>query len=219
VDLTTTEMLVLGAALLAVLLLVAGVVAVLRRRRRRDELKERFGAGEYARTVDRAGSERRAGEQLEDRQARRESFQVRELSSAERTSFRGRFEALEASFVDGPEASVRAADVLLDAVAERRGYPAAAAEQRLEDLSVDHPGPVDRYRSSRATPSRDGGTATTEQHRQALLGSRALFEALVGRQLTSGAEAPRSFRDIIPEDEPEHVSNGNGHRRPDASRR
>jgi hypothetical protein len=216
VDLTTTEMLIAAGAVLVVLLLVAGVVVLVRRRRRRSELKERVGNAEYERTVDRVGSKRRAEEQLEERRARRDSFEVRELTSAERTSFRGRFEAIEASFVDGPEAAVRSADVLLDAVAERRGYPAAAAEQRLDDLGVDHPGAVDRYRTSRATPNREGGMITTEQHRQALLGSRALFEALVGRQLTEGADAPRSFKDIIPDDDG-HESNG--HRRPEVSSR
>lgn len=209
-DLTTTEMLLAAGVAAVVLLLVVGVVVVLRRRRRRDELQERVGSAEYARTVDRAGSRRRAEEQLEARRLRREALELRVLSSAERSSFRGRFEAIEASFVDGPNAAVRAADVLLDAVAERRGYPAAAADQRLEDLSADHPSEVDRYRSSRGTPAREGGTVTTEQHRQALLGSRALFEALVGKQLTEGAPAPRSFRDLIPDDGPEHAMSGDG---------
>jgi hypothetical protein len=217
VDLTTTEMLIAAGAALVVLLLIAAVVVLVRRRRRRNELKERVGNTEYERTVDRVGSKRRAEEQLEERRARRDSFDVRELTSAERTSFRGRFEAVEASFVDGPEAAVRAADVLLDAVAEKRGYPAAAADQRLDDLSVDHPGAVDRYRSSRPTSNREGGMITTEQHRQALLGSRTLFEALVGREETEAPDAPRSFRDIIPDDDG-HDRSDNGHRRPEVTR-
>jgi hypothetical protein len=211
VNLTTPEIVLIAVAAVAVLLIAAAVVLFLRRRRRREQLKERFGDKEYARTVDRAGSEKRAEDQLAERQARRERFEIRSLSSGERQNFRGRFEAVEASFVDNPEGAVRAADALLDAVAERRGYPEVPADERLDDLTTDHPAAVDRYRSTRAAADRDGSSATTEQHRQAMLGSRTLFESLVGRDVDGDVEAPRSFRDIIPEDQGEPVgSNGDG---------
>lgn len=221
-NLTTPEILLVAAVAFAVLALVVGVVALVRRRRRRDELRQRFGGAEYERTVDRAGNHKRADDDLRARQARRGQFDIRELSSSERTNFRGRLEAIETSFVDGPESAVRAADALLDAVAERRGYPEATARQRLDDLSVDHPGAVDRYRTSRPATS-DGDTVTTEQHRQALLGARVLFDALVGRELTEAPQPPRTFRDIVADDEEADLEGllsrgGNGHKRPDPAR-
>jgi signal transduction histidine kinase len=217
VNLSTPDIVVIAVAVVAVLLIIAAIVMFVRRRKRRDELKDRYGRAEYDRAVDRTGSERRAEEQLSEREARRQSYDIRELSSGERATMRGRFEAIESSFVDAPEAAVRSADSLLDEVAELRGYPEAPAQQRLDDLSVDHPAAADRYRRSRARAG-DGGTVTTEQHRQALIGSRALFEALVGRDGNEGEDAPPSFRDIVvEEDDREHADNG--HRRHEPSQR
>jgi hypothetical protein len=221
VNLTTPEILVIAAVALAVLVLLVGVVSLVRRRQRRDRLRERFGGAEYERTVHRAGNEKRAAQALQARQARRERFEIRELTATERSNFRARLETIEASFIDGPESAVRATDALLDAVAERRGYPEAPAEQRLDDLSIDHPGAVDRYRTSRPVPSEDG-VVTTEQHRQALLGARVLFDALAGRAADRSPEAPRTFRDIIPDDGDVDLDrllsrSGNGHRGADPS--
>ncbi|WP_052665595.1 hypothetical protein [Nitriliruptor alkaliphilus] len=220
-NLTTNEIIVIAVAVVAVLAIVAAIVLFLvrrRRRRRRAELKQRHGGADYARAVDRAGSERRAEEQLSDRKARREALDLRPLSSGERSTFRARFEAIETSFVDAPEAAVRSADSLLDEVAECRGYPEVPAEQRLQDLSADHPAAVDRYRTSRARPDQEGSSPTTEQHRQALLGSRVLFTALVGRDPAEQAEAPPSFRDLVDDRDPaEHEHRDNGHRRHEPS--
>lgn len=220
-NLTTNEIIVIAVAVVAVLLIAAAVVLFfVRRRRRRDELKQRYGGAEYARAVDRAGSERRADEQLSDRQARRDALDLRPLSSGERSTFRARFEAIETSFVDAPDAAVRSADSLLDEVAEHRGYPEAPAQQRLDDLAADHPAAVDRYRTSRARTERDGASPTTEQHRQALLGSRVLFTALVGRDPAESAAAPPSFRELVDDRDPaDHGHLGNGHRRHEPTRR
>lgn len=187
---STTEMLVIAVGAVIVLIIIALVVVAARRKRKRDSLKQRYGA-EYARTVDEVGSKRRAEGQLADREARREQLDIRPLSSGQRANLRSRFEAIESSFLDSPDASVRSADALLDEIAEERGYPEATAEQRLEDLAVDHPAAVDRYRKSR--PSSDQGRASTEQHRQALIGSRALFESLLGRDADAAADPARVF--------------------------
>lgn len=216
-NLSTTEIVVIAVAVVAVLLIIAAIVTFVRHRKRRDELKDRYGRAEYERAVDRTGSERRAEAQLSEREERRQSYDIRDLSSGERATMRGRFEAIETSFVDAPEAAVRSADSLLDEVAELRGYPEARADQRLDDLSVDHPAAADRYRRSRARGG-EGGSVTTEQHRQALIGSRALFEALVGRDENEAEDAPPSFRDIVvEEDDREHADNG--HRRQEPSQR
>lgn len=216
VTLTTNEIVVIAVAVIAVLLIIAAIVMFVRRRSRRDELKRRYGRDEYARTVDRAGSERAAEEQLNEREARRERLELRSLTSGERSTFRTRFEAIETSFVDSPESAVRSADSLLDEVAEGLGYPDAPADQRLDDLGADHAAAADRYRRSRPRADRDA-PATTEQYRQALLGSRVLFEALIGRDPGEQRDdAPPSFRELIGEDDGENVDNG--HRRHESTR-
>ncbi|MEX0835422.1 MAG: hypothetical protein WD010_04980 [Nitriliruptor sp.] len=210
VELSTTMIIAIAVAAVVVLAVIAAiVVAVKKRKAKRDQLKQRYGA-EYARTVDDAGSKRKAEEQLSEREARREQLDIRPISSGQRSSFRGRFEALESSFIDSPEASVRSADALLDELAETRGYPVAAADQRLEDLAVDHPAAVDRYRKSRPRTDRDG-PVPTEQYRQALIGSRALFEGLLGKDDAGDAGVTPPF-EAADRDE----SSNNGHR--DAAR-
>ena len=72
-----------------------------------------------------------------------------------------------------------------------RGYPVAEFEQRAEDVSVDHAGAVENYRSARAIAVESGqGTADTEAHRTAMTRYRALFDDLLGvgaQPMNSGA--------------------------------
>jgi hypothetical protein len=213
------------AAGVLLLVLLAIVVAVIRRRRRRARLEDRYGP-EYRRAVDEAGSRRAADRELQEREERRKHFELRALEQDERDRFRARWEDLQASFVDGPADAVRRADELLDGVAADVGYPKANREQRLADLSVDHPATVDEYRAARPQSSDPERGPTTEQLRQALLTSRSLFEALVGRDTEQAGIPPAPFRELedatreeqasqaeaarpAGEHEPPH---GNGHR-------
>jgi hypothetical protein len=183
------------AAGVLLLLIAAIVVAVVRKRRRRRQLEDRYGA-EYQRTVEKAGSRRAADKELHDRDERRQQFELRTLAQDERDRFRARWEDLQASFVDGPAAAVRSADELLDDVAAKVGYPKAGREQRLADLSVDHPATVEEYRQGRPVSADAERGPTTEQLRQALLTSRSLFEALLGRDTDDLGLPPAPFRDL-----------------------
>jgi hypothetical protein len=203
------------AAGVLLLILVAIIVAVVRKRRKRDRLEDRYGA-EYQRTVEKAGSRRAADKELQEREERRQNFDLRPLEQDERDRFRARWEDLQASFVDSPAAAVRSADELIDDVAAKVGYPKADREQRLADLSVDHPATVDEYRSSRPTSSDPERGPTTEQLRQALMTSRSLFEALVGRDTSDVGIPPAPFRELEGSDETAAVdhrphSSTNGH--------
>ena len=61
-----------------------------------------------------------------------------------------------------------------------RGYPAADFDQRVEDISVDHPLLVRNYISARQIAVRQRrGQATTEDLRQALVYYRELFDKLL----------------------------------------
>jgi hypothetical protein len=183
------------AAGVLLLVIVTIVVALVRRRRRRAQLQDRYGP-EYRRAVDEAGSRRAADRDLLDREERRRSFELRPLSQDERDRFRARWEDLQASFVDSPAATVRRADELIDDVADEVGYPKADRDQRMADLSVDHPATIDEYRKGRPSdPDAERGP-TTEQLRQALLSSRSLFEAVLGRDAEDVGIPPAPFREL-----------------------
>ncbi|HSK24693.1 MAG TPA: hypothetical protein VK906_16020 [Egicoccus sp.] len=191
--------------ILAVVVVVAIVVLAIvmtKKRKRREEtrkhLRDRFGA-EYDRTVGAARSRKEAEQELLAREQRRASFSIRPVPADLRDDFQARWDAIQADFVDAPHASLRHADELLDEIAVSRGYPDAAREQRLADLSVDHPAAVERYRSTRVE---DGNELTTEQLRSALLASRDLFETMLNRGEFGSADTPPTpFQELVVEDE------------------
>jgi hypothetical protein len=188
----------------AVVLIIIVVLALLAARRRksraetRQRLQQRFGP-EYERTVEDSRNRRAAEEDLLAREQRRASFTIRPVPPDRRDGMRARWEEVQAGFVDAPNASLRKADELLDEAATARGYPDASREQRLADLSVDHPAAVDRY--CRARP-KDDKDPSTERLREALLASRDLFEAMVSQGEPGSSESPPTpFQELI-HDEP-----------------
>lgn len=87
---------------------------------------------------------------------------------------------MQAQFVDAPDASVASGHSLVRAVMGERGYPLEDFEQRVADLSVDHPVVVEHYRAANTIAERSArGKATTEELRQALQHYRALFDDLL----------------------------------------
>lgn len=179
-----TTIIIAGAAVLvAVVALAAWAVT---RRRKRRALRERFGP-EYERTVAAADRRRDAERQLQEREQRRERFDIRPLTEEQRARHRDRWTAVQRDFVDDPVGAVDRADRLIQDVMAERGYPVEDFDRRAEDLSVDHPEVVQDYREGHrlATASRDG-FATTEDLREAMLRHRRLFDRLVG----DGPERP-----------------------------
>jgi hypothetical protein len=165
--------------IIAGLVLAAVVVGLLVARRRR--LRQRFGP-EYERAVDRADSRRDAHQDLRERQERRERFDIRPLTAAERDAYRERWDATQREFVDAPHGAVEQADHLIQDAMRARGYPVEDFEQRAADLSVDHPEVVEHYREGRRCAGRvreQQRGETTEEMRQAMLHFRRLFEVLV----------------------------------------
>jgi hypothetical protein len=75
---------------------------------------------------------------------------------------------------------VAEADDLVSLVLKARGYPVSDFDQRASDISVDHPGVVENYRSAHEIALRVGkDAATTEDLRTAMIHYRSLFEELV----------------------------------------
>jgi len=177
-----------GWALVAVA--VVAVVALIAWRalaaRRTRTLRARFGP-EYERTTTALGDRREAEAELAARQERREQLHIRPLPAEARQRYAQQWQAAQAQFVDSPAGAIAAADGLLAAVMQQRGYPMDDFEQRAADVSVDHPAVVDNYRKAQAISLRSGrGEASTEDLRQAMQHYRSLFDEL----LDDAADAP-----------------------------
>lgn len=173
----TTTLIIIAVAAVAIIAIIAWAVVNGMRHRR---LQDRFGP-EYERVKDRSGSRRDAASELEERQERRQRFDIRPLDEASAERYRNRWRDIQADFVDTPETAIRAADDLIQDVMRERGYPVDDFEQRAADLSVDHPQVVQHYREGHGIVERhrrsDG--RDTEDLRQAMLHYRRLFEQLV----------------------------------------
>jgi hypothetical protein len=173
-----------------VLAVVALLVAYAARRRRTERIRGRFGP-EYDRTVGELGNRRKAESELSARERRREELDIRPLEPAARDRYRQAWRDVQTRFVDMPSESVREADVLVIRVMGDRGYPMEDFDQRAADVSVDHPRVVEDYRTAHTISlANDGGRASTEDLRRAMVHYRALFEDLLdtGRDTQERAE-------------------------------
>ena len=164
---------------LVVLVLLAGIAVLIMRNRQRANLRSKFGT-EYERTVEEVGSSRKAEAELQEREKRVATFQLRRLSPQQVDMFTDGWMKVQNQFVDDPQGAVSRADVLLTEVMEARGYPIVDFDRRSADLSVDHPEVVQNYRSAHDIAIRHArGEADTEDLRQAMIHYRSLFEELI----------------------------------------
>jgi hypothetical protein len=175
--------------IIAAAVVVAVIVALLALRRQRSErLRQRFGP-EYERTVREAGDVRKAEAALEARAARVKRLHIHPLSARDAQQFSEAWRVVQAQFVDDPRGAVTQADHLVGEIMQARGYPVAEFQQRVEDISVDHPSVVMNYRAARSiAESHARGQASTEDLRQAMVHHRALFAELLG-QAPTGKES------------------------------
>lgn len=169
-------------ALAAVAVVIVGLVVAMMRRRtlaRHADLERRFGP-EYDRAVDELGSPARADRELARRAERVQHFHFNELDAADRSRFTNTWNRVQAQFVDDPVVAVTSANELINEVMRARGYPVEHYEQRVADLSVEHPTVVQHYRAAHElSRSVHNGTVDTEQLRQALVHYRMLFADLL----------------------------------------
>jgi predicted nucleic acid-binding protein len=165
---------------IAAAVIVVGAIAwSAARARRRKGLQERFGS-EYDRTVADAPSRREAEANLNEREKRREQFDIRPLEQSSRDRYANEWDKTQARFVDDPEAAVGDADRLIQRVMLERGYPVDDFEQRANDLSVDHPDVISNYRAAHGiSVANERGKASTEDLRTAMVHYRALFAELL----------------------------------------
>ena len=166
-------------------------------RRRSEQLRERFGP-EYDRTVREVGDVRKAEASLAARAKRVEAFHIRPLNPDEADRYTAAWQRVQNQFVDDPGRAITEADKLVGEVMTARGYPVGEFDQRVEDVSVDHPDVVMNYRAAREIAVQHGqGRANTEDLRQAMVHYRSLF-----RDLLAGVDVP------VAKEEPTHEMRG-----------
>jgi len=157
-------------------------------KRRTQRLQAQYGSAEYNRTVRAGGSRRQAESSLEKRAERVDSLHIRPLAPEDRARFIESWARVQARFVDGPGSAVTEADQLLGDVMSTRGYPMSDFEQRVADISVDHPQVLDNYRAAHQGALRQSrGEASTEDLRKSMIHFRTLFEDLVREPETASS--------------------------------
>jgi hypothetical protein len=165
---------VIGVAVLIVI-----IALLIIRKRKSDQLKQHFGP-EYDRVVQQHGGPRRAEAILAEREKRVEKFSLRPLPPGEWERYLEEWASVQKRFVDDPSLAVTEADALVTRVMAARGYPMGDFEQRAADISVNHPGVVQNYRSAREIVVRHvKRQSTTEDLRQAMVYYRSLFDELL----------------------------------------
>jgi hypothetical protein len=186
------------------LALIAGIVVIVAvalwatmRQRRTEQLRSRFGP-EYDRTIHDARTVTAGEAALVERQTRVERLHIRPLSPEDARQFGQAWRDVQARFVDDPKGAIIDADRLVGEVMHARGYPLGDFEQRVADISVDHPNVVMNYRAARdIVRDHEGGQTSTEDLRQAMVHFRALFADLLGAPITTTQEQPT--KPLVPE--------------------
>ena len=175
--------------IVVVVIVIGAVVFAGRPLLRRRRLQQRFGP-EYDRLVDERDSKRQAEAELTEREHRVRDLNIQPLTDAAQARYAQQWESIQEQFVDAPADAVSGAQLLVAAVMTERGYPVEEDAQVLADLSVEHPGTLDRYRAAEEISHRaTAGTASTEDLRQAMNHYRALFADLLGEPGDAGSEA------------------------------
>jgi hypothetical protein len=178
---STVIVLVVVIVVLVLALAAAGVMLV--QRRRTERLQEHYGP-EYERSLSQTGNRRDAEAQLSEREKRHRELEIRDLRSEERDRFAASWADIQREFVDDPKRAVHDADVLVLEIMRTRGYPVGDDggdfERRAEDISVEHPDVVQRYREAHAVrDATERGDVDTENQRAAVTSYRSLITALL----------------------------------------
>jgi len=173
-----------GFAILVVLavgivIAIVGLVWGYSRTQRTKTLKSKFGP-EYRRVASAEGDAGHGEKVLLERERRVKKLEITPLTEAQRSEFADAWEHAQAEFVDDPAAAVTHADVLVQEVMNVRGYPVADFEQRVADVSVDHPAVAQNYRLAHDIADRnEHAEVGMEKLREAMLHYRALFADLL----------------------------------------
>jgi hypothetical protein len=174
---TNTELIIAAIVLVVAVILVGDYLN--RRKAKTAVLRKRFGT-EYDRAVLEHGSSGAAEGKLADREDRVHALQIHDLSAPERARFAAAWNAVQARFLDHPEAAVTEADDLIASLLEAKGYPKGSFDQRAADVSVLHSRVMENYRAAHEIAVRPfRGESSTETLRTALIQFRDIFDELL----------------------------------------
>jgi hypothetical protein len=172
-----------------------GVAAALSRRRRTDQLRQMFGP-EYEHAVASTDNRRAAEKKLRGREKRRSGFEVTPPNEHDAAMYRQAWTDIRLRFVDQPVEVVGQAERLVVQIMRDSGYPIDDFEQRVDDISVDHPDVAQHYRHAHSVAIAQAvDAADTEQLRQALASYGQLVDALLRETRRPGLEAGRGSSD------------------------
>jgi hypothetical protein len=164
---------------IVVVVLVVAAAVVVYQQRRSARLQQRFG-DEYERTVRSTDGRRAAEKELRDREKRRAGLEVTPLAGADAARYREEWAGIQQRFVDEPAEAVEQADRLVVRMMRDSGYPVDDFDQRVDDISVDHPEVAQHYRDAHGVAAAQArGDVDTEQLRQAVTSYRQLVDALL----------------------------------------
>src|SRR5215831_6663473 len=162
-----------------IVIAIVGLAWAYTRTQRTKQLQSKFGP-EYRRGARAEGNTTQAEQVLLEREKRVKKLDIKPLSETQRNEFADAWEHAQAEFVDDPVAAVTHADVLVQEVMNVRGYPVADFEQRVADVSVDHPAVAQNYRLAHDIAERnEQDKVGMEKLREAMLHYRALFADLL----------------------------------------
>ncbi len=166
---------------IGVILVIAIAASIFFQKRQTERLRSQFGAAEYARTMKEMGNRRGAEAELKKRKERVKAFHIRPLAPDDRDRFKESWRRVQGRFVDDPGDALTEADRLIGDVMSKLGYPPTDFEQRVADISVNHPLAIENYRSAHQIMVRQTQKkTTTEELRQAMIHYRTLFGDLLG---------------------------------------
>lgn len=170
---------VLTIIIIVVVVLAAAALFFMYQRRRSEQLHNRFGP-EYERTLEDSGDRRSAERELRERERRVSKLDIVPLSRESAVHYRDEWTQIQQSFVDRPAAAVADADHLVLRMMRETGYPVDEFDQRVNDISVEHPQVAAHYRDAhRVAVAQARGETDTEELRQAVTAYRALVDALL----------------------------------------
>ena len=172
-----TYIIIIVVLILVILGLLLG--SAFSKRQRSKKYTAKYGS-EYDHTVKSLGGPTKAQTEMDKRQKRVDSLEIRSLSLPEREKYLSEWKAVQAKFIDQPGPATVEADHLIMEVMQLRNYPVADFEQRAADVSINYPELVSNYRLAREIAIKnEQHKADTEELRQALVHYRALFNELL----------------------------------------
>jgi len=175
----TNAIVIIAVLAVAVIVAIAVAIWLAAKKRRTEQLRSKFGP-EYNRVARSEGDAAKAESVLLERQKRVKKLDIKPLTTEQRNEFADEWERAQAEFVDDPSGAVVHADALVQEVMKVRGYPIVDFDQRVADVSVDHPAVAQNYRLAHDIATRHKNEEVgMEKLREAMLHYRALFADLL----------------------------------------